>query len=54
MIDFLNEESQPQLSHLDEEGRIRMVDVGAKPRHGARGGSQRIRPDGRIDSGRRP
>jgi cyclic pyranopterin phosphate synthase len=25
------EESQPQLSHLDEEGRIRMVDVGAKP-----------------------
>ncbi|MGE0129109.1 MAG: cyclic pyranopterin monophosphate synthase MoaC [Blastocatellales bacterium] len=24
------EESQPQLSHLDEEGRIRMVDVGAK------------------------
>ena len=27
----MNEESQPQLSHLDEEGRIRMVDVGAKP-----------------------
>ena len=25
------EESNPQLSHLDEEGRIRMVDVGAKP-----------------------
>src|SRR6266508_4547240 len=25
------EESQPHLSHLDEEGRIRMVDVGAKP-----------------------
>jgi cyclic pyranopterin phosphate synthase len=25
------EESQPLLSHLDEEGRIRMVDVGAKP-----------------------
>ncbi len=25
------EESQAQLSHLDEEGRIRMVDVGAKP-----------------------
>ena len=25
------EESQPQISHLDEEGRIRMVDVGAKP-----------------------
>src|SRR5215470_3418847 len=25
------EEPQPQLSHLDEEGRIRMVDVGAKP-----------------------
>jgi cyclic pyranopterin phosphate synthase len=25
------EESQPQLSHLDEEGRIKMVDVGAKP-----------------------
>ncbi len=25
------EESQPQLSHLDEEGRIRMVDVSAKP-----------------------
>lgn len=24
------EESNPQLSHLDEEGRIRMVDVGAK------------------------
>ncbi|HEU0176023.1 MAG TPA: cyclic pyranopterin monophosphate synthase MoaC [Blastocatellia bacterium] len=24
------EESQPQLSHLDEEGRIKMVDVGAK------------------------
>src|SRR5262245_9797833 len=27
----MTEESQPQLSHLDEEGRIRMVDVGAKP-----------------------
>jgi len=27
----MNKESQPQLSHLDEEGRIRMVDVGAKP-----------------------
>jgi cyclic pyranopterin phosphate synthase len=27
----MDEESQPQLSHLDEEGRIRMVDVGAKP-----------------------
>src|SRR5262245_64321026 len=26
----MNKESQPQLSHLDEEGRIRMVDVGAK------------------------
>jgi cyclic pyranopterin phosphate synthase len=25
------EEPQPQLSHLDEEGRIKMVDVGAKP-----------------------
>jgi cyclic pyranopterin phosphate synthase len=25
------EESQPQLSHLDAEGRIKMVDVGAKP-----------------------
>jgi cyclic pyranopterin phosphate synthase len=25
------DESQPQLSHLDEEGRIRMVDVGDKP-----------------------
>src|SRR5262245_11422495 len=25
------EESQPHLSHLDEEGRIKMVDVGAKP-----------------------
>jgi len=24
------EDSQPQFSHLDEEGRIRMVDVGAK------------------------
>lgn len=24
------EEPQPQLSHLDEEGRIKMVDVGAK------------------------
>ncbi len=24
------EESQPQISHLDEEGRIRMVDVGGK------------------------
>jgi cyclic pyranopterin phosphate synthase len=24
------EESQPQFTHLDEEGRIRMVDVGAK------------------------
>jgi cyclic pyranopterin monophosphate synthase len=27
----MDEESQPHLSHLDEEGRIRMVDVGAKP-----------------------
>jgi cyclic pyranopterin phosphate synthase len=27
----MSNESQPQLSHLDEEGRIRMVDVGAKP-----------------------
>src|SRR5215475_9044474 len=27
----MTKESQPQLSHLDEEGRIRMVDVGAKP-----------------------
>jgi cyclic pyranopterin monophosphate synthase len=27
----MSEESQPQLSHLDDEGRIRMVDVGAKP-----------------------
>jgi cyclic pyranopterin phosphate synthase len=25
------EESQSQLSHLDEEGRVKMVDVGAKP-----------------------
>ncbi|MGH9854974.1 MAG: cyclic pyranopterin monophosphate synthase MoaC [Blastocatellia bacterium] len=25
------EDAQPQLSHLDEEGRIKMVDVGAKP-----------------------
>jgi cyclic pyranopterin monophosphate synthase len=25
------QESQQQLSHLDEEGRIKMVDVGAKP-----------------------
>src|SRR6516162_406329 len=25
------EKPQPQLSHLDEEGRIKMVDVGAKP-----------------------
>jgi len=25
------EESRPQLSHLDDEGRIKMVDVGAKP-----------------------
>jgi cyclic pyranopterin monophosphate synthase len=25
------EEAQPQLSHLDGEGRIKMVDVGAKP-----------------------
>src|SRR5262250_2785919 len=25
------EESQAQISHLDEEGRIRMVDVGSKP-----------------------
>jgi cyclic pyranopterin monophosphate synthase len=27
----MNKESQQQLSHLDEEGRIKMVDVGAKP-----------------------
>jgi len=26
----MSEQSQPELSHLDEEGRIRMVDVGAK------------------------
>jgi cyclic pyranopterin phosphate synthase len=25
------DESQPKLSHLDEEGRVRMVDVGDKP-----------------------
>ncbi|HEY7181088.1 MAG TPA: cyclic pyranopterin monophosphate synthase MoaC [Blastocatellia bacterium] len=25
------EKARPQLSHLDEEGRIKMVDVGAKP-----------------------
>jgi cyclic pyranopterin monophosphate synthase len=27
----MSKESQPQLSHLDDEGRIKMVDVGAKP-----------------------
>ncbi|HKE04535.1 MAG TPA: cyclic pyranopterin monophosphate synthase MoaC [Blastocatellia bacterium] len=27
----MNKEPQSQLSHLDEEGRVRMVDVGAKP-----------------------
>src|SRR5205085_1285564 len=26
----MTEQTQPQLSHLDEEGRIKMVDVGAK------------------------
>src|SRR5215813_5495002 len=26
----MNKEPQSQLSHLDEEGRVRMVDVGAK------------------------
>jgi cyclic pyranopterin phosphate synthase len=26
----MSEQSQPQLSHLDDEGRIQMVDVGAK------------------------
>src|SRR5262245_18088522 len=27
----MSEESQPPLSHLEEEGRIKLVDVGAKP-----------------------